>query len=837
MRHSEALAQLARETRRARRNLALERVAHAGFWCVFAAGGWAAAALFGLQERAPLLAQSLSAIAALGALGALAWRGARAWRAPTDDEARLRLAADSKLDSSAFEALRDQPSRYDPLSLALWRKAQDQAVARAEQAHAAPLRLQLQKMDRFFLRYALAAALIAGVFVAQDQAGDRLARAFVPDPGPLVGDGAMAVEAWVTPADYTHAAPVSLSDLIGQRVETPPSIEAVVRVTGPAGAPRLVFEGQGGRREAAFARSADGAWEARMAIPGAGRLKVVRFHTRAAWRLAPARDAAPQAAFAAPIASMHDEVASLAWRASDDYGVRRLALRVRPLNPPPGLTRADAVDTELESPAGDPAQAEAEAQVDLAAHPYAGLEVEAQIVAFDALGQEGVSQPLRFTMPEKVFLQPLARAAIEIRRHVLAERRPYRGERPAWGWLSNLLPGARGQTPSYSDEEALVRAPEGIRRAVRLTDALTTQPDDGYFRDLAVFLGLRLARSELTVARRINDTNVAADTLWRTALRAEYGGTADARAALEEAQRQLAQALAEGAPPERLRQLFDALRRATDNYMQSLVQEAIRNGQQSNLDDTQDQTQISGRDIDDLLRQAEQLSQQGRRAEAQRLLDMLAGILQNLDVQLSQGGSGDGDAQGAEDERMQQRMDQLSGAIGQQRALNNDTRQQSGQGEAAQQLADRQARIRQGLADAQDQAGEAGAATTGQLNAAEDAMRQAENALRRGDLRGAESAQDAALENLRQGAESLAAEMRTRGRESQRGAGRNASDDPLGRPTAEGADGGQSETPVQSDPVRARQIRDDILRRAQDPNRPEAERDYLRRLLDRFGGS
>jgi hypothetical protein len=35
--------------------------------------------------------------------------------------------------------------------------------------------------------------------------------------------------------------------------------------------------------------------------------------------------------------------------------------------------------------------------------------------------------------------------------------------------------------------------------------------------------------------------------------------------------------------------------------------------------------------------------------------------------------------------------------------------------------------------------------------------------------------------------------------------------------------------------VRAREIFDEIRRRAQDPNRPEAEREYLRRLLDRFG--
>ena len=132
-------------------------------------------------------------------------------------------------------------------------------------------------------------------------------------------------------------------------------------------------------------------------------------------------------------------------------------------------------------------------------------------------------------------------------------------------------------------------------------------------------------------------------------------------------------------------------------------------------------------------------------------------------------------------------------------------------------------------------ANEAGAAPSDDLNAAGEAMRQAENALRQGDLEGAEAAQSAALENLREGAEALAAEMRARGRE---GGDQGGGDrDPLGRPTGAGAGDSDTRVPAQSDPVRAREIFDEIRRRAQDPNRPAAEREYLRRLLDRFGDS
>ena len=48
-------------------------------------------------------------------------------------------------------------------------------------------------------------------------------------------------------------------------------------------------------------------------------------------------------------------------------------------------------------------------------------------------------------------------------------------------------------------------------------------------------------------------------------------------------------------------------------------------------------------------------------------------------------------------------------------------------------------------------ADEAGAAPSNDLNAAGEAMRRAEDALRRGDLEGADAAQSAALDNLREG--------------------------------------------------------------------------------------
>jgi hypothetical protein len=304
---------------------------------------------------------------------------------------------------------------------------------------------------------------------------------------------------------------------------------------------------------------------------------------------------------------------------------------------------------------------------------------------------------------------------------------------------------------------------------------------------------------------------------------------------------------------------MQALRDATQRYMQALVQQALRNGQRQDAEDTQEQTQISGQDIQEMLNQVQQLSAQGRNQEAQALLQRLNDILQNLSVKLGPNESGGEQGQQSEEQRRQQRqMDQLSQTMGDQRSLMDQTRanqghegpphqtesgggggnQQGGQG--GDDLAHRQSQIRSALEQAQRDAQGQGAAPSPDLNAAGQAMQRAENALRAGDMQSAEAAQAAALQHLQEGARELSAQMRGQGdRAGDQGQGDrpgNSSRDPLGRTIGDGP--GQSGSVPglgAGGPARVQDIFNEIQRRAQDPNRPEAEREYLRRLLDRFG--
>lgn len=870
MKHQDAQALLARQIERARRAIAIERAVAALFPAALLLALWLAANLGGLMQLAPPLAQSLGGFAALLASAALLARGF-VRLAPVDDRtARARLAADGRLEPGALEALEDSPARLDPLGLALWRRAQERALAVAEQVRAGPARPAFHRIDPLGLRFVAGLALVAGLAIAGREAPQRLWQALAPDPGPLMGDKPIAIEAWAAPAPYTGAAPISLSNRTGERIATPPSLEVVVRVTGPAGPPRLRFEAKGADQELRLAPTPDGAYEGRLQISEAGVLKLIRFREKARWRLAPSADAAPRIAWDKP-PEADDETLYLGWRSEDDYGVQKLLLRLRLVEPPPGQENAPPLDVTLEGPAPDEKASEGESELNLVDHAFAGLPVIAELVAVDGAGQEGVSDPAAFKLPERIFLQPLARAAIEIRRDILLEQRPYapRPKEPPEP-ASFLLPG-----PGLAPQRLIIatddvdprfeRAPAGVKAAARKLDALTMAAEDGYFLDLAVFIGFRGARGLIEAAGELDELEEPAQVLWDTAMRAEYGASADARRALDEAQKALAEALRRGAGADEIARLSQKLREATRNYLEALRQEALRENRtaETRENDGQQATQLTRNDIDALLNEVQRLSEAGEHEAAAALLERIASLLENLQVQLASG-PGQGGEQGEPGEQqLREQIDGLSDAIGQQRGLNDETERlqrgqpgqegegegegengqgqaegdqpgagpgADGQGDSPGNLAERQRALRRALRGQRGQLPGGQDEARGELDEAGEAMERAEESLRNGDLAGARQAQDEALDRLRRGAGALARNLQRQG--DGEGEGER---DPLGRRVGGGVgEGDEVAVPDAQERQRARDILDELRRRAADPDRSETERSYLRRLLEQF---
>jgi hypothetical protein len=869
MRHADALALLDRETTRARRAIAVERWVVAFAPLAAFAAVWMAAALLGAVERLGPYPEALAACAFwVVGLGPLVW-GARRFKAPSLKEARARLARDSGVEAATLNALEDQPTKLDPISLALWRQSQADARARTQRLRAAPAKLDLAGVDPWRLRFLAPGALLLAFAFAQDAGPDRLARALFPDPGVLAGDAPLTIEAWAAPAAYTGGAAVSLGDRIGQAIETPPSIEVTVRASGPRGAPVLVFDGAAGRREALLVKAADGAWEAKLKIPGAGDLRLVRFHTKARWQLRPGQDAVPQIAFTSPPPANPAKRIAFGWSGSDDFGVETVALRLTPVTPPPGLVGAAPIDTPIPVPAAGP-EAIGEADLLLYDHPYAGMEVEARLVAKDALAQEGLSAPVRFTLPEKAFSQPAALAAVEIRKVILHERRRY-AEGLAIPDLSLTRPVDEGGLYPEDNSPNLTRAPRAIQRAARMLDAMTLLPDAASFPDFGVWSGLRLARNALGLARNSEGTVRAGDILWQVALFAEYGDGADARQALEAARDRLAQALKDGASQDVIQQRMEELKQAVRDHIEALTQEALASGQTpQSQDDALAEEGLSPQDLDRMMQAMQRMADAGQLNEAEKMLQDLSQLLGNLSVKLGDGpGLAQSDTRGTQAQG-DQTAKGIADAIGAQRALRDQTAGEggagpdpTGKGEGADGQAGANGKGGQGegqgksdgqgkggdgpsqLAERQGALGDMIAARRGAMKGgrasealgdAESAMREAESALRDGDMAKAADRQSEALRRLRQGLERHRQDRAGRGGDGQSQTS-GGPRDPLGRAMGGAGEGEETAVPEEVERQRARDIRDEVRKRAQDPRRPEQEREYLRRLLDRFDGS
>ena len=123
-----------------------------------------------------------------------------------------------------------------------------------------------------------------------------------------------------------------------------------------------------------------------------------------------------------------------------------------------------------------------------------------------------------------------------------------------------------------------------------------------------------------------------------------------------------------------------------------------------------------------------------------------------------------------------------------------------------------------------------------EFKGAQEAMRDAKEAIGQGNLDSATQQQSLALDKLRKGAQSLAEQM-MEGGESQAGQGPgNNGRDPLGRPDRSNRpDLGLSvKVPDEIDIQRAREVLDELRRRLGDPARPTIELDYLERLIKPF---
>ncbi|MFN3313033.1 MAG: DUF4175 domain-containing protein [Hyphomonas sp.] len=803
------------------------------------------------------------------------------WRRYVPPDASVAAQAlDRQSDLRPVSSLSDRPADVAAVPAQLWRAHKARLIAELGNLRLPSLTAEWKALDPYRLRVFLPIAVVALALIAGPAAQGRLSRALSPDLGALAGADRMVVEAWVTPPDYTGRAPIFLRpDMTDVRIPT--GSEVTLR-TQAASAPRYLLRGDQ-RRSGRFETMPDGAFEAKVIVTDDSRLSVRWWGERAAWSFLVQPDEVPAIEFVAlPSPGRRDQV-EFRWKASDDYGVTQVELAIRLRDPHPAAPDAeDRVPVPLPA-AGGEREVAATAQLDLTRHRWAGLAVDLTLVAIDGAGQEGVSETVPFILPEKLFLDPLARAAQEARVTVLREPGEY----------EPLPKNAAALSEDAFNTDAAGRlhlAPEGVRQAALMLDSLTYR-GELFINDLGAFMGLRMALGYLQSAGSKQEADSVDVLLWSIALKLEHGSVADARARLEAARNALERALRDGASEEEIRRLMQAFRDAANEYLAARMAEAMAQGLDAPSDQQDGAAQagnnaMGGSDFEDMLNALQDLTDTGASDQARQLLSDITNLLQNLEFQRGDGQGGglpglpgeqaDGEDSDIpeEEQAMTDAMRRLSEILREQRQLNDDTlaqqRGEEGRGQQTQpgeggetgegqeggtepgeggngqdrggSLADRQGGLGRLVEEFSRQQGEGGLSGESQegmagleetLEAIRDAQRRAERSLEAGNETRALIDQERATQLLSQLSRDLAGQL-DQMRASRLGERGDPSNDPFGRPQmGAGNDGEGVEIPSESERQRAKDILDELRRRYGEAE-DEEERDYLRRLLERF---
>ena len=770
--------------------------------------------------------------------GFLLLRGLLRTRWPRRGEALARM--DRSLPGSPIAALLDRraPVGGGRAGDELWEEHVRRMALEASKARAVAPAIRLAESDPYCLRLAAATAFAIALLF-----GPGIA---LPTGIPHVGAASASAEgtsfdAWMEPPAHTGMRSLYLNEVAsGATVEAPEGSVVTILEHGGSGGLKIAESvsggagpesGDGGRRTLTIMESG----ELRLAADGG---------TEAFWSFEAMRDRPPVVAPGGPMVNEPGGVLEIPLRISDDYGVAALEIEFRLDSE--GIERSHGLAAEHD-PAepqtfpiplpygGSRTEIETEFRGGFESHPWAGLPVRIVATATDSAGQPGRSGDWFAVLPEREFLDPVAAALAEQRRDLM------------WS-------GANAG------------------RVARAARAITHDPD-------ALFDGIRAYAFARAAIRRLESgpegasdparRSDAASLLWHAALAAEGGNIEALRRRLADAGERLAEAIREGAPEEMIASLIQEYRSLMEEYLRQMAQSgAVASVPGGQFAETRE---IGSDQLEDMLEELERLLREGRMEEAGRMLSELRSIMDNLVAGQPEGGSGAGqfarqsvdgfrsilrEQQGLAD-RAYRDLRELggpesagrssgntgsSGGIGSGRDHFGEGEGSAGGGGDGSALSELQETLRQRLRSQMRDLANSGAldsaAALGTFEDAARAMTRARDRLAEGDLQGGIAEQTGAMERLGEGIRSLGRSLQGAdgsGYGGPPGTG-TTSGDPFGRSGSgrAGIGHGSLVNPEALLNRRVQELREEIRRRTSDPDRPQSERDYLIRLLDRY---
>ena len=666
------------------------------------------------------------------------------------------------------------------------------------------------------LRAALFLAMFVAFIAGIEDADEHFAYALAPELTVFGAVERAELSVSLTPPAYTGQAPIFLtptpladaSSLAGQSDEpipVPARSALMARVHGGDGIPSLTID----TLIDSFTVVDKANFEIAATIDRGDRILVTQGgETLGDWPITVVPDRPPSVAFSKPPFGTYRLATKLDYVAEDDYGVGE-GRAIFELAGGPG----DSMELALNLGRTGTQSSKGTSYYDLTPHPWAGLPVTIRLEVVDGAGQWGSSEPADFVLPARSFAHPVARAVVDERRKLAMD--------------PNLRPNV-----AVALDEISKRSAE-------------------YDENLGVFLALRLAYAQLVRHADVATIDQVQDLLWQVALAIEEGPLPLAEQTLRSAVQALMEALGDDKVGDaELDQQIDELRRAIDEFLTALAQQAL---QQPGLNPPQPGQQSADRnDLHELLDQARDLARTGSRDAAQDLLSQLQEFLESL-----QGGSFAGMPMDGEMEQGMESLQSLEDLIGQQEQLLDQTFRQ-GQRQPAEwdrevnpaataisrKAVPNQAQINRRRCDRccatscltwpTVEFRYLGSWASGEVDGT-CRPRPKPRSATAGD-----PPQTEAIDQMQQGAQSMLESLMSAFEESASGTQLTSGPfssprDPFGRGMGkEASDDGTVRIPDKNQLERSRAILKELYRRAGQRSRPQTERDYIDRLLRRF---
>ena len=609
---------LERKVRLARGMIAFERVWRAMLWPFAVAGLFLLLSLIEAWSYLPPIIHQGGLLLFGGLLLASLVPLARI-RIPTREEGLRRLEEVSGIahrPATSFVDELDESATNEQSTLwGMHRRRLAESISRLTAGWPHP---RLARNDPYALRAALLLLLVIGFASAGGSTWERIARAVMFDG--IETASRYRISAWVTPPLYTAKPPVVLSDgnIEGQsvsQVTTPEKSLLLIRVNGPEGSRpgvRVSTNDDSLNEAVEPTSSATGFEEYKISITDPVTVTVGKTGlSYVTWSFDVIKDAKPEITLTQDPNRTPRGALRFAYRVSDDYGVAsadaRFALPERGQPKSDDKSGSDPhIDEEalkafeppnfpLNLPRANAKLAEGRTFRDLTSHPWAGLKVTMTLAVRDQAGQEGFSKPYEIVLPARKFNKPLAKAIIEQRKNLV--RRP--------------------------DER------DPVRRAL---NALTLVPEK-FMEDKVLYTGLRSAYWRLRHDRSNEGLKSVVGQLWNLALRVEDGDLPQAEADLRAAQEELRKALENGASDAEIAKLIDKLRSALNRFLQAMAEKARQNGNLAKMPEGLGPNQmLSTKDLEEMLRNIQNLAKTGSREMAQRMLEQLSNMMQRLQM-------------------------------------------------------------------------------------------------------------------------------------------------------------------------------------------------------------